>query len=111
MLRRLARRGAYALSRIGLGGGPSFAPYAWAEEAPPEILAKPSSIEQEVMARIDGLIALEAPENTREGTRIESDRLAMVQRASRPLMERLLNHECPGSGASTRAHRWPRKRG
>jgi aminopeptidase len=59
--RELARRGAYALTRIAFGGlYPLDA--AWAEEAPPELDVL-APLEQEVVDRMDGAIFVLAPED------------------------------------------------
>jgi aminopeptidase len=59
--RELARRGAYALTRIAFGGVYPL-DVAWAEEAPPELDVL-APLEQEVVDRMDGAIFVLAPED------------------------------------------------
>jgi aminopeptidase len=89
--RQIARRGAYALQRINLAG--SSVDVAWVEEAPVELLSKPAPINVHVFETADALIAVEAPENTREASAVSADRLALIQAANRPLLERMFTHE------------------
>ena len=58
--RELARRGAYALTRIHFGG---LYPVdvAWLEEAPPELAFGLPPLEQELVDRVDGAIFVLAP--------------------------------------------------
>ena len=60
--RQLARRGAYALTRMSVGGAyPVDA--AWIGAAPSELAAGPAPLEQEVVDRVDGLIHVLAPDD------------------------------------------------
>ena len=59
--RELARRGAYALTRIAFGGVYPL-DVAWAEEAPSELDVL-APLEQEVVDRMDGAIFVLAPED------------------------------------------------
>jgi aminopeptidase len=86
--REVARRGAYAIQRPSLAGSGINVP--WALEAPEELLAKPSAIDAYTLDNADGLVAIEAPENTRELTGLPQDRLAKIQAGMRPHMERVL---------------------
>jgi aminopeptidase len=62
--RVIARRGAYALLRLTLDGETSNV--AWAEEAPEELLGRPAPLRAHELETADALIAIEAPENTRQ---------------------------------------------
>jgi aminopeptidase len=84
--RQIARRGAYAVLRLSLAGGPNL---AWLQEAPEELLDKPPSLDTYGYEHADGLIAIEAPENTRETSGVSPDRLGRVQAGLRPYMERV----------------------
>ena len=90
--RQIARRGAYALLRIHFGG-PPFASRTWLREAPLELVGTSSSIEQHAFAHCDAIVAIEAPENTRDGGSLDQDRLAAVQAAYQPAVERILRGE------------------
>jgi aminopeptidase len=91
--RALARRGAYALLRVSLDGETVNVP--WAEEAPTELLARPASIRVHELNNADALLAIRAPENTRELAAISAERLSLVQTAYRPAMERMYRGEMP----------------
>jgi aminopeptidase len=86
--REVARRGAYAIQRPSLAGSGINVP--WALEAPEELLATPSAIDAYTLDNADGLVAIEAPENTRELTGLPQDRLAKIQAGMRPHLERVL---------------------
>jgi aminopeptidase len=82
--RQLARRGAYSLLR--LAGGPNI---PWLQEAPEELLDTPPPIDVHALETADGLIAIEAPDNTREISAVSAERLGRVQAAMRPHFERV----------------------
>jgi aminopeptidase len=86
--REVARRLAYAIQRPSLAGSGINVP--WALEAPEELLATPSAIDAYTLDNADGLVAIEAPENTRELTGLSQDRLAKIQAGMRPHLERVL---------------------
>lgn len=96
----VARRDAYALVRlsfdglgIGLGGGP-----IWLRNAATEVAGVPASLEAEALERCDAIVAVVAPENTRELADVGPDRLQAFQAAYRPSTEKLLRHELPWVG-------------
>jgi aminopeptidase len=91
--RQIGRRGAYALLRSGYG-----APRAWLKAAPLELVRAPSPIELSALEQADALIAIEAPENTRDVSSISPERLAAAQAAYRPALERIFRHELPWTG-------------
>jgi aminopeptidase len=82
--RQVARRGAFALQRSTLGPD-----RIWIREAPEELLGTIAPLDRRVLEEADALIALEAPENTREASAVAQERLAAVQAAFRPAMERI----------------------
>jgi aminopeptidase len=89
--RQLARRGAYALLRLSLDGAGTNVP--WVSEAPEDLLSNPSSIVRYELEHADALVAIEAPENTREASAVSQERLSLVQAGVRPLMERMFQGE------------------
>jgi aminopeptidase len=93
--RQLARRGAYAVLRLSLAGGPNA---AWIQEAPPELLDGPPPLDAHMYATVDGLIAIEAPENTREISGVDADRLGRLQAGLRPHLERVFTDDLPWVG-------------
>jgi aminopeptidase len=95
--RQIARRGAYALLRVHFGG-PLFASRTWLREAPLELIGAPSSIEEYAFAHCDAIVAIEAPENTRDAGSLDQDRTAAVQAAYRPGMERIYQGVLPWVG-------------
>jgi aminopeptidase len=58
----LARRGAYALTRISFGGLYPL-DVAWFEAAPPELAARLPQLEQDVVDRVDAAVFVLAPED------------------------------------------------
>jgi aminopeptidase len=89
--REIARRGAYAIQRPSLAGPGINIP--WALEASDELLEKPSAIDAYTIDNADGLVSIEAPENTRELSRLPQERLAKIQAGMRPHLERVLTME------------------
>ncbi len=97
--RQIARRGAYALVRANLTGN-----LPWVLEAPDELIDTLAPIEAYAFEQADGLVAIDAPENTREIAAIPPERLGRLQASVRPAAERVLtndlkwvgcNHPCP----------------
>jgi aminopeptidase len=89
--RQIGRRGAYVLLRVTLDGAPLNVP--WAEEAPEELLSRPAGLQVHELENADALIAIQAPENTRELTAVSEKRAALIQSAYRPAMERIFTGE------------------
>jgi aminopeptidase len=94
--RAIARRGAYALVRTLHGN--SMTPTSWIKEASDELLRNQPPLEEHVMLNADSLIALVAPENTRDGSDVEPRRLQLLQEGGRRAMERILSGEVPWVG-------------
>ena len=94
VIRAIARRGAYAISRMTFGGG-RLLERAWIAEAPEELLDELPSIERYLHEHVDAVISIEAPENTREETAIPAERLTRARRAGKRLLDRLSGHEIP----------------
>jgi len=91
VVKLIAERDAYALLRIGLGG--NFASRSWLRHASTDRIAAPASIEVHALENCDALIVVEAPENTRDAADISAERMAALQGAYRPAMERIFRHE------------------
>jgi aminopeptidase len=82
--RLLGERGAYALIRQNLSGS-----LPWALAAPEERLKTIPSIDLHALEHADGLIVIDAPENTRERSALSPERVGMRQAAFRPALERV----------------------
>ena len=89
--RQLARRGAYAIQRLNLAGSGINLP--WAREAPEKLLDEPPPIETVAYKEADALIAIEAPENTRELAALPQERLARIQAGLRPHFDRVFSYD------------------
>jgi len=89
--RQVARRGAYVIQRPSLGGTGINVP--WALEASDELLEQPSAIDAYAIDNADGLVSIEAPENTRELSALPQERIAKIQAGMRPHLERVLTME------------------
>jgi aminopeptidase len=94
--RAVAARGAYVLSRVHFGG--FGAPNPWIKTASDELLSAPPPLEEHTLLNVDALIAVVAPENTRESVDIESRRMQLLQKGSRRIQERLISGEVPWVG-------------
>ena len=87
----LGRRGAYAVQRISLTGTRLNLP--WLQEAPDELLDTPAPLDVRPFEEADAWIGIEAPENTRELSVIDADRLARMQAGLRPHLERVFTYD------------------
>jgi aminopeptidase len=96
--RQVARKGAYAIVRISFGGSGVGPAKAWVIEAPEELLKELPSIERHALENLDALIAIGAPENTRESSSIPAERIQLMQAASRPATERISSGDVPWVG-------------
>jgi len=90
LARQIGRKGAYFYQRLDFTGSTGGVG-AWLETAPDELLEELPSIDRYVIENVDCLIAVSAPENTREASTIPAARLAKVNRAYRPAMERVIS--------------------
>jgi len=102
IVRLVAERDAYALVRVSFGG--TFVSRTWLRAAPLERIAVPASIEQHALESCDALIVVDAPENTRDAADLPADRMAAMQGAYRPSMERIFRHEVPWVGCQYPTH-------
>jgi aminopeptidase len=91
--RHIARRGAYAVLRVGYAMWPLD--FAWAEEASDELLAELSEIDRFACDHMDARITMEAPENTREGSDLSPARLSLAKGAERYFFRRSMSDEIP----------------
>lgn len=88
VLRQLGRRRAYPLLRLTFGGGLVYH-RDWLRHAPVELAAEPASLDLHVLEHCDALLAVSAPENTRDGSDLAPERTSAVQAAYRPALERV----------------------
>jgi aminopeptidase len=96
IVRLLGERDAYPLLRVGFGG--TFAARTWLRSAPLERIAQPSAVEVHALESCDALIVVESPENTRDAVDVPAERMAAMQGAYRPAMERIFGHDVPWVG-------------
>ena len=91
IFRLLGQKGAYAIPRISLAG--QGFNLVWAQEAPLELLDNPAPIEMHPFHEADAWIGIEAPENTRELTALDQERLGRLQAGIRPHVERVFTFD------------------
>ncbi len=94
VMRQIARRGAYALLRLRF----DLIESVWAGEAPEEILREVPAIDAHALAAQDCFIVILAPENTREGSDVAPERLALLSEAIRPHTAPFMAGEKPWVG-------------
>jgi aminopeptidase len=92
--REIGRRGAYPLLRLTFGGGLVYH-RDWVRHAPLELLGEPASIDVHALENCDALLAIAAPDNTRDGSDIAPERLSAVQGAYRASTERVNASDFP----------------
>lgn len=95
--RQVARRGAYALMRVGFGGS-LITSHTWAREAPMELLENPAPLDIKVLEEVDAYIVVDAPENTRNTAGLSEDRINAMQLGIRPALERVFMGDIPWVG-------------
>jgi aminopeptidase len=93
--RQIGRRGAYALVRANRTGN-----LPWVLAAPDELIDTLAPIEAYAFEQADGLIAIDAPENTREIAAIPPERLGRLQASVRPALERVLTNDLKWVGCN-----------
>jgi aminopeptidase len=89
VLRAIGRRGAYGLLRLELAGLDEI----WLKEAPLELVGKLAGIEAHALEQTDCRILIEAPENTRDGADVPTERMTALRQARRPLLEPFTAHK------------------
>jgi aminopeptidase len=94
--RQLARRGAHAILRLTLDGETLNVP--WVEAASDELLSQASSLRVHELETADALIAIQAPENTRELSSVSAERIGRVLAAYRQAYERVFSGDFPWVG-------------
>jgi aminopeptidase len=94
VVRLIGERGAYALSQLSYDS----TALAWAKAAPEDLLGELSSIQRYMWEQADALIVISAPENTREGSALSPERLALLGKAQGVRVGRMLNLELPWVG-------------
>lgn len=94
LTREIGRRGAYPLLRLTFGGGLVYH-RDWLRHAPLETIAEPAPIDVYSLDHCDALLAVAAPENTRDGSDIAPERTAAVQAAYRRSTERVNASDFP----------------
>jgi aminopeptidase len=87
----LGERDAWALLRMSFDG--TYVPRPWMRAAPMERLGTIPPIDRHVLESCDALIVIDAPENTRDAASVDGERMAALQGAYRPAMERIFRHE------------------
>jgi aminopeptidase len=94
VLEQLGERGAYPLLRLTFSGGLVYH-RAWVRHAPLEVLSEPASIDVHTLQSCDAVLAIAAPENTRDAADIAPERSGAVQAAYRDAMSRMNANEVP----------------
>ncbi len=94
VMREIGTRGAYPLLRLTFGGGLVYH-RDWLRHAPLETIANPASIDIHALDNCDALLAIAAPENTRDGSDISPDRTSAVQGAYRQSTARVNASDFP----------------
>jgi aminopeptidase len=98
VIRQLARKGAYAIPRLSFTGYSGTSELAWILEAPPELIAELPPVDRHLLAEIDAIIAISAPENTRAGSSVPPERRELLLKSGRDLMQRMASGELPWVG-------------
>jgi aminopeptidase len=95
VVRLIARRGAYPLVRLSYAMEQLPFRMLWTEEAPLELLDKPAPADKHVWDTVDAWMMLGAPENSREGADLPSERFALMAKGQAEFLARRLRLEIP----------------
>src|SRR5918997_827666 len=95
VVRLIARRGAYPLVRLSYAMEQLPFRMLWAEEAPLELLDKPAPADKHVWDTVDAWALLGAPENSREGAELPSERFDLMAKGQSAFLTRRLRMEIP----------------
>ncbi len=91
LARQIGRKGAYVYQRLDFSGATGGGVNAWLETAPAEILEELPPVDRFAIENVDCVIAVSAPENTREAAAIPAERMAKLNKAYRPAMQRIVS--------------------
>ena len=94
----LARRGAYCVFQLAFGNVIGAADRSWSREASLELVSQPSKLQSHLFENCDAIVAVQAPENTRDGSSIDPEKLNAGRAAYLPAMRRMISHEVPWVG-------------
>jgi aminopeptidase len=94
VLRQIGRRRAYPLLRLTFGGGLVYH-RDWLRGAPLDVVAEPAPIDMHTLMHCDALLAVSAPENTRDGADIPPEATAAVSAAYRQATDRVNSNVIP----------------
>src|SRR5215208_3554803 len=94
----IAERGAYVLPRVAFHSGTGGPALPWVNHASEELLSKPAPLEEHVMLNADALVAIVAPENTRDAADVEPRRMQLLSMGAHKIQERLISGDVPWVG-------------
>ncbi|MGH3082835.1 MAG: aminopeptidase [Gaiellaceae bacterium] len=95
VVRLIARRGAYPLVRFSYAMEQLPFRMLWSEEAPLELLDKPAPADKYVWDTVDAWMLLGAPENSREGADLPTERFDLMAKGQAEFLARRLRLEIP----------------
>ena len=94
----VAERGSYVLPRLAFHSGTGGPPLSWVQHASDELLSAQPGLEEHVFLNVDALIAIVAPENTRDASAVDPHRLQLLQTSSLRIQERMISGRVPWVG-------------
>lgn len=95
-VRLIAKRGAYALTRLNYADISS----EWFNHAPLELIEKAAPIDEHQLATMDAYFVITAPENKWDGSDVPAERQAAFRRSRGTYIERVLNFTLPWVGCN-----------
>jgi aminopeptidase len=100
VVRQIAARGAYAISRLSWTEWP--VDLNWALHAPEELVGQLPPADLALIEQMDARVSILAPENMRQEADLSPERMALIRKARRPFFQRSMNDEIPWVGCQ-----WP----
>jgi aminopeptidase len=97
ILRVLAERDAYPFLRLTFDDS-TFVPRTWIRSAPLDRLGSLAPLDAHAIESCDALIIVVSPENTRDASSVDAERMAALQGAYRPVLERVFAGQVPWVG-------------
>ena len=96
VVRQIASRGAYALSRVSWTEWP--VDLNWARHAPDALVGTLPPADLALIEQMDARISILAPENMRQEADLTGEQMALIRQARRPFFRRSMNDEIPWVG-------------
>ena len=91
IIRLVALKGAWVIQRLSFSRNDAVPDPIWASLAPEELVSELAPADRHVLETVDAMIAVLAPENTRDGSELSPERQMLVSKAHEPIFPRMVS--------------------